>query len=159
MTASRGPSELIRAYREGPGLLREAISGMDETTLAARPIPGKWSTREVVCHVVDSDQFMCDRIKRTVATPRPLLIGIESADYAEPLHYSDRDIELDLELLGVQRRQLADDLERLDERAWQRTAVHTENGIQTLLQILDHAVDHLESHIVTIEEKRRALGL
>jgi len=132
---------------------------MDDAALAARPVPGKWSSREVVCHVVDSDQFMCDRIKRTVATPKPLLIGVESADYPGPLHYDDRDIELDLELLEVQRQQLASDLERLDARAWQLTAVHSENGTQTLLEILDHAVDHVESHIAAIEDKRRALGL
>ena len=43
--------------------------------------------------------------------------------------------------------------------AWLRTAVHSENGTQTLLEIFDHAVDHLESHLVAIVEKRRALGL
>lgn len=159
MTIARNPAQLLEAYREGPEMLRKAVAGMDADALCARPIPGKMSSLEVLCHIVDSDQFMCDRIKRTIATDRPLLMGVESAAYPGPLHYHDRDPELDLELLSVQRRQLGADLERMGDDVWLRTAVHSENGTQTLLEIFDHAVDHLESHVLTIIEKREALGL
>lgn len=159
MPVSRTPAQLLEAYRQGPEVLRKAVAGMDADALRARPIPGKMSSLEVLCHIVDSDQFMCDRIKRTIATDRPLLIGVESAAYPVPLHYHDRDPEVDLALLAAQRRQLAADLERLGEEAWLRSAVHSENGTQTLLATFDHAVDHLESHVVTIAEKRLALGL
>lgn len=157
MTGSRSPKELIEAYVAGPELLREAVAGMDEGALRARPISGKMSSLEVLSHIVDSDQFMCDRIKRTIATDKPLLMGVESASYPSPLSYHERDPEVDLALLAAQRLQLAEDLKRLPESAWRRTAVHSENGTQTLLEIFDHAVDHLESHIRTIEEKRSAL--
>lgn len=159
MTDSRTHAELLEAYRTGPALLRDAIADMDPAALRARPIEGKMSSLEVLCHIVDSDQFMCDRIKRTIATDRPLLMGAESSAYPGPLRYHDRDPELDLRLLAVQREQLAADLGRLTEEAWSRTAVHSENGTQTLLEIFHHAVDHLESHIVAIAEKREALGL
>ena len=159
MPVSRSPEELLSAYRKGPQLLRAAVAGMDPDALRARPIPGKMSSLEVLCHIVDSDQFMCDRVKRTVATDRPLLIGVESAAYPTPLHYHDRNPELDLALLVAQREQLAADLERLPDETWLRTAVHSENGTQTLLEIFDHAVDHLESHLLAIHEKRQALGL
>ncbi len=159
MTTTRTPRELLEAYRNGPELLRAALDGMDAAALRARPIEGKMSSLEVLCHIVDSDQFMCDRLKRTIATKKPLLMGVESADYPTPLRYHDRDPELDLELLSIQRRQLASDLERMTEDVWRRTAVHSENGMQTLLEIFDHAVDHLESHLTAILQKRRALGL
>lgn len=159
MTVSRTLVQLLAAYREGPQVLREAVAGMDADALRSRPIPGKMSSLEVLCHIVDSDQFMCDRIKRTIATDKPLLMGVESAAYPGPLSYHERDLELDLELLAAQRRQLAADLERIREDVWLRTAVHSENGTQTLLEIFDHAVDHLESHVATIVEKRAALGL
>lgn len=150
-------AELLEAYRRGPLLLREAIAGLDAEALRARPIAGKMSSLEVVCHVVDSDQFMCDRIKRTIATDKPLLMGVESADYPKPLNYHERDLDLDLRLLDVQREQLAYDLARLTPEAWQRMAIHSEHGALTLLQIFHHAVDHLESHLVAIADKRAAL--
>jgi hypothetical protein len=157
--SSATPTELIEAYRRGPALLRAAIEGMDADALRTRPLVAKMSSLEVLCHIVDSDQFMCDRVKRTIATSRPLLMGVESAHYCVPLRYHDRDPELDLRLLEVQREQLAADLERLVPEAWQRNAIHSENGMQTLHDIFRHAVDHLEDHVETILEKRRALEL
>lgn len=157
--SATSPADLIAAYRRGPATLREAVTGVGAEDLRARPIIGKLSTLEVACHIVDSDQFMCDRLKRTIATDHPLLVGVESVDYVTGLRYHDRDIELDLRLLEVQREQMAADLERLPGNAWSRTAEHSENGTQTLLAILEHAVEHLEDHIATIYEKRRALSV
>jgi uncharacterized damage-inducible protein DinB len=159
MTPPASPAELIAAYRRGPAVLREAVAGLDAAALRARPIPGKMSSLEVLCHIVDSDQFMCDRLKRTIATPKPLLMGVESADYPAPLHYHERDVETDLRLLEAQREQMAADLERLAPEAWERTAVHSERGMQTLVEIMVHAVSHLEDHVLTIAAKREAMGL
>jgi len=151
--------ELLDRYERGAALLRATLEGMDADALRARPIPGKMSSLEVACHIVDSDQFMCDRMKRTIATERPLLIGVESADYPGPLSYHQRDLDLDLRLLEVQRRQMAGDLGRLPGEAWTRTAVHSEGGTVTLVGLLEHAVTHLEDHALTIADKRAALGL
>jgi uncharacterized damage-inducible protein DinB len=151
--------ELLTRYRAGYLLLRGAAVGLDEEAIRARPVPGKMSTLEVIAHIVDADQLMCDRMKRTIGTDRPLLIGIESADYPEPLDYQSRVPELELQLLKFQRQQMAEDLERLPEEAWSRTAVHSEIGLVTLVDLLEHAVEHLEDHTGTIAEKRAALCL
>jgi len=86
-------------------------------------------------------------------------MGVESISYAYTLRYHDRDLELDLRLLEVQREQMAEDLDRLPDAAWKRTAVHSENGMQTLVDILAHAVEHLEDHVERILEKKVALGV
>ena len=151
--------ELIARYLAGTALLRASVADMTHEQLIARPIEGKLSSQEVACHVVDSDQFMCDRMKRTIATDRPLIIGVESIDYPGPLHYAVRDLDLDMRMLDVQREQMAADLWRLAPEAWERTAVHSENGLVTLRQLMLHAVRHLERHVTTIDEKRAALGL
>jgi hypothetical protein len=159
MNASRTPVELIAAYRRGAAVLREAIAGMAAQELRARPIAGKMSSLEVLCHIVDADQFMCDRIKRTVAADRPLLMGVNGILYLEALRYHDRDPEADIRMLEAQREQLAADLDRLGESAWSRDAVHSEMGLVTLTDLVAHAVDHLEDHVARIAEKRAALGV
>ncbi|MDR3686550.1 MAG: DinB family protein [Coriobacteriia bacterium] len=159
MAETRSTSDLLAAYVVGAEVLRWSIAGLEAEALRARPIPGKMSSLEVVAHIVDSDQFMCDRLKRTIATERPLLVGVESADYPEPLRYHERDPDLDIHLLEVQREQMAADLARLAPEAWTRVAIHSEIGAVSLLDLFEHAVDHLESHVATIAEKRAALGL
>lgn len=158
MTSTPKPDELLIAYRSGADFLRAAIEGLDDTALKARPIAGKMSSLEVVCHIVDADQMMAERMKRTIGTDRPLIIGVANVGYLEPLHYQERDPELELRLLAVQREQMTADLERLPEEAWGRTAVHSEIGLVTLFDLLEHAVDHLEGHAASIAEKRAALG-
>jgi uncharacterized damage-inducible protein DinB len=153
------PADLIARYLGGVALLRDAIAGMSPEQLQSRPVPGKMSSQEVACHIVDADQFMADRMKRTIATERPLLMGVDSINYLLELDYADRDLDLDLRLLDVQREQMAADLRRLAPEAWERTAVHSENGLVTLRQLMLHAIRHLERHVAAIQEKRTALGL
>ena len=47
--------QLTDAYLAGPPALRQAVAGMSREQLTARPVPGKWSTLEVVCHLADFD--------------------------------------------------------------------------------------------------------
>lgn len=151
-------SELIARYRAGASLLRGAIAGLAREQLLAHPIAGKMSAQEVVCHVADCDQFLADRMKRTIAMDRPLLVGADGWLYPAALHYAERDLALDVALVDATRAQLAADLERLAPQAWERAAIHTETGLVTLRQLLLHTVRHLEHHVRTIDEKRAALG-
>ncbi len=155
----RSSAELIAAYRRGPSLLRESIADMDDQQLLAYPVAGKMSAKEVVCHVVDADQFLADRMKRTIATEVPLLVGVDGMLYLAALHYAERDLDLDFALLFATRAQMAADLERLTSDTWERKAVHTETGLVTLTGLLLHAIRHVERHVAAILEKREALGL
>lgn len=150
---------LISAYESGPQQLRDAVAGLTPEQLRVRPVEGRWSTLEVVCHLADCEQFFDDRLKRTIATDRPLLLGGQGGRYPEPLRYHDRDIEEELDLITLIRRQMARILRLLPEGAWGRTAVHSETGLVTLRQLVLHAVRHQEHHLWFVAEKRRALGV
>lgn len=155
----RPAAQLIADYRQGPARLRKAFEGMDAEAMRARPIAGKMSSLEVLCHVADCEQFLADRMKRTIATDLPLLVGVNGIAYLDALHYADRDLELDFALLAATRAQMAADLERIDAAGWERAAIHTEVGRATLRGLLLHAIRHLERHVDAIAEKRVALGL
>ena len=58
---------LISNYLAGPEILRRSISGMSDEQIDASPIPFKWSTREVVLHIADSDLIYADHMKRVIA--------------------------------------------------------------------------------------------
>jgi uncharacterized damage-inducible protein DinB len=156
-------AELIAAFRRGAAILSESIEGMDDEALRARPVAGKMSTLEVVCHIADCDQFLADRMKRTIATDEPVLMGVDAITYLGALHYHDRDPAQEIALVDVTRSQLADDLERVPSAAWARTSTWVDDDGSresvTLLEWLEHTVEHLEGHVETIREKRAALGL
>src|SRR5262245_22401488 len=150
---------LIDAYLAGPSTLRRAVTGMSREQLVARPIPGKWSTLEVVCHLADSDAVAADRMKRVVAEDRPTLIAFDETRFATALAYHDRDLEEELAVVEHLRRQLARILRTLSPDALTRVGIHSEYGPRTLEQLLRTYIDHIPHHVKFIVEKRRALGL
>jgi len=151
--------EMISAYEFGPQRVRDAVAGLAPEPLRARPVEGRWSTQEVVCHLADCEQFFADRMKRTIAMDRPLLLGADGSRYPGPLRYQDRDVEEEIDLIALTRRGMARILRLLPAEAWGRTAVHSEVGLVTLRQLVLHAVRHQEHHLRFVAEKRRALGL
>ncbi len=152
-------SKLIDAYLVGPQTLRQAVAAMSREQLVSRPVAGKWSTLEVVCHLVDSDQAWIHRMKRIIAEDRPLFIGYDETRFARGLAYQERDLEEELTIFESMRRQMARILRTLPAEAWARDGVHNERGLLTLEQHLQVEVDHVSHHVKFIAEKRRALGL
>src|SRR5271155_501317 len=121
-------SQQIDAYLAGPAQLRRVVGDLSPQQLAARPVPGKWSTLEVVCHLVDSEQAWCHRMKRVIAEEKPLLIGYDESRFTAMLHYHDHDLKTELTLMEGMRVQMALVLRTLPESAWARTGVHSERG-------------------------------
>lgn len=152
-------SELIAAYLEGPKVLRQAVAAMTRDQLLARPVPGKWSTLEVVCHLADFDPILADRMKRVIAEDKPTLIGADEKRFAAALAYHDRDVEEELTIIDKTRQQLARILCKLPNEALSRVGIHNERGPRTLEQLLTTTINHIPHHVKFIHEKRQALGI
>jgi uncharacterized damage-inducible protein DinB len=153
------PSEMIDAYVAGIQTLRQAVAGLTREQVRARPVAGKWSTLEVVCHLADCGQAYSDRMKRILAEERPLLIAFDETRYATALAYQERDLEEELSVFDLTRRQMARILRAAPAAAWPRQGVHSEAGLRSLEQFLVSEINHVQHHIRFILEKRKALGL
>src|SRR3954468_16140147 len=153
---------LIEQYLAGPDLLRRAVAGMTRDQLLARPVPGRWSTLEVVCHLADFEPIYADRMKRVIATDRPLMLSAGREAFARSLAYHERDIGEELALIDVTRRQMARILRGLPEDDWDRVGVRRHEGheeMRTLRRLLEMITGHIPHHAAFIAEKRRALGI
>jgi hypothetical protein len=151
--------ELINAYLAGPNELRAAVTGMTAEQLKARPVAGKWSTLEVVCHLADFDPILADRMKRIISLDSPQLLGADEQHFARQLAYHDRDLEEELTLIELTRRQMGRILGALPSEAFERAGVHNERGRLTLADMVGIAARHIPHHVKFIKEKRQALGL
>ena len=150
---------LINEYSAGPEMLRQATRGMSREQLVARPVPGKWSTLEVVCHVADFEIVGADRIKRTIAEQEPLLADGDENAFAARLAYHSRELEGELQVIGAIRAQVTRILRTLGEQDFSRIGRHSAAGPLTLAQFVERGAKHIPHHVRFIEEKRAALGL
>ncbi len=149
---------LIERYLAGPDLLRRAVAGMKKEQLRARPIPGKWSTQEVVCHLADYEPIYADRMKRVIALEKPELLKGDPQLFTARLACDHRDMEEELAIIEWTRKQMARILRTLTPADFQRRGEHSRDGDLTLEVLLQRIIDHIPHHIRFIEEKRRALA-
>jgi DinB superfamily len=154
------PSELAEQYLAGAAVLRQAVNGMTREQLVARPVAGKWSSLEVVCHIADFEPIFADRAKRIFALgDTPLLLAADENLYAKAFNYHDRDIEEQLAVVEATRRDLARIVRSLKPDQLQLTGCHNKKGIVTLEQVIKTATGHIAHHAPFIAEKRKALGV
>ncbi len=150
---------IIAAYENQIVELESLVHGMSPEQLRSRPVPGRWSTLELLCHLADCEQVMADRIKRAASMKNALLMGFDETRYTSELAYTDREPAEELELIRLTRRQAARIMRHLKADAWQQTAVHSERGLFTLRELTQYPIGHMAHHLAFMKEKRVAMGL
>lgn len=150
---------LIEQYLAGPDLLEAAVAGLSREQLLARPVPGKWSTLEVVAHLADFEPVLADRMKRIAALDAPPLLAADENLYAVALAYHERDLAEELAVFRATRMQMGRILRALSPETFERTGVHSVRGPLTLGATLAMAVRHVPGHLKHVADKRAALGV
>ena len=146
--------QLIDEYLDGPRKLREAVAAMTQEQLDATPIPDKWSTRQVICHLADYEPVFADRMKRVIAEDEPTISGSDHQAFAVRLAYDQRDVDEDITLIQVVRSQMGRILRSLKPEDFQRKGHHSTRGPITLEALLRQITDHIPHHVKFIEEKK-----
>lgn len=148
----------IDQYAAGPQLLRDAIAGMGAEQIGSAPIPGLWSTGQVICHLADFEAVYADRMKHVIAEDNPHFAGGFHQQFAEHLCYDQRNTEEELTVIEAIRRQMARILRSLPLEALERTGIHSVDGPITLRTLLERITGHILHHVRFIEEKKAAMA-
>jgi anti-anti-sigma regulatory factor len=149
--------ELIVKYEQGPGLLRDSLSGLSSIQLRTPAPPGVWSTLQVVCHISDFELVYADRMKRVIAEDCPTLFGGDPDVFAEKLAYSQRDIEEELDVIRSVRGSTSRFLKTLAAADFERTGQHSTDGPLTLMTLLQRIAGHIPHHAQIIEGKKETI--
>lgn len=154
------PAQLADDYLAPLPDLRAAVAGMTREQMTARPVPGRWSTLEVVCHLADFEPVFVERMKRVLAYDEPpLLLAADEHRFAAALRYHDRDPEEELAVVEATRRAAATLIRGLSPAQLARPGVHSIKGLVTLEQVIRTVTGHIPHHLPFVREKRAALGL
>jgi DinB superfamily len=150
----RTRKQLIDRYKDGYRVVAEALAGATDDELDAHPAPGKWSAREIVHHLADSEMTSAIRLRLLVAADNPSILGYDQDEFARRLYY-DRPIEASIEAFKAARRTTADILDRLTEAEWARGGTHTEHGRYTVERWLEIYAPHAHDHAEQIRVARK----
>ncbi|MFZ5817197.1 MAG: DinB family protein [Bacillota bacterium] len=150
---------ILDLFARGPALLKEAVADLSESQLDLARAPGKWTIRQIVHHVVDSDLGTCFRLKFALAEPGRAYNGnAYSPDtWADSLDYAHRPVVVELQLLEALRQHLVALCRHLPG-AMSRHVVMNGQPLpvgSSLKMNAGHLLDHLEQ----IMETRQVHGL
>ncbi len=145
--------QLIAQYKDGYRVVADALAGATEADLDARPAPGKWSAREIVHHLGDSEMNGAMRLRIMLASASPQVIGYDQDEYARRLYY-DRPIEASLDAFRAARASTGELLDRMTPAQWQIVGVHTEAGRYTTERWLEIYAAHAHGHAQQIRLAR-----
>jgi len=128
------------------------LSGRDDADGDFRYAPGKWSAKEVLGHVCDTERvfaYRALRIARADATP---LEGFEQDDYVRNGPFANHPLNDVVEDFIAVRRATLSLLRNLDEAAWQRRGIANKNEV-TVRGLAYIIAGHELHHRRILEEK------
>jgi uncharacterized damage-inducible protein DinB len=146
--------ELLERFRRGAELIATAMTGAAGSELDFVPASGKWSVRQIVAHLADSEIVAADRFRRVIAEESPTLIGYDQDAWARNLNYARRKTSDSLETFRRLRAENWELLKELPEAAFERKGTHSEHGPVTLLDLLRIYAEHAEGHARQLREVR-----
>jgi uncharacterized damage-inducible protein DinB len=150
--------QLIEQFEAGGPRLRQAVQGLNQKDVTARPGPGNWSILELVLHLSDSDQIAIDRMKRILIEDNPSLLYADETAYVDKLFSHEQTLEDAVTLFEVGRRQFARVLRKLPDDAFERSGTHNRRGKMTVGSMVKDYIGHVEHHLKFLYEKRAKLG-
>lgn len=150
-------SALIAQYAAGYDEVVKALEGFPSESFSAHPIPGKWSAREIVHHLGDSESTSAIRIRKLLVEDNPVIEGYDQDQFAIKLRYNDRDMGPALEAFKSARATTTELLGMMSDEDWKRSGVHTESGPYSAEKWLRIYADHAHNHAAQIQRLKEAL--
>jgi len=140
----RDPVEIISLT---PDRLKE-LSAVPSRT----PEPGKWSVREVVCHLADSELTFAFRIRQSLAEDHHTIQPFDQDRWA--VTYASYDLPHALATFDTVRRWNLKLVRSLPPEAFEKPVTHPERGRMTFRTLIETMAGHDLNHIRQIEQLR-----
>ena len=146
-----GDRDPVDVLRDTPHAVRRFVESAPSRIVTIPEAPGKWSIRDVVQHLADSELVGGFRLRLVLAQDRPPLTGFDQDLWAGRLRYREVDVQDALEQFTVLRRANLRLWTNLDEAELLRIGVHSERGEESLGHLRRLYAAHDLLHLRQIE--------
>jgi hypothetical protein len=153
-----GSRDPMAVLAETPAALRAAVAGLTPEQDGTPERPGKWSVRQVVQHLADSDLVGAFRFRMVLAHDSPELPGYDQDLWAQRLAYQDADLATALQDFAMLRQLNLRLLRRATPEDMQRVMRHAERGDEPLGHMIKLYAAHDLVHLKQIARIRQAIG-
>ena len=167
MNLNQSREEILSHLTSGVEQLETALQGLSEASLDLAEAPGEWTIRKIVHHLADDDDFWSMPLKKAIATPgAPIRLETFPGNKPreEALAFDNRRIAESLALIKTHRLAMAE-LTGFFIADWESCYIvlvdrpGKPDKVLTLEWVIGILSEHLNEHLMTIEDIKRKNGL
>ena len=150
----RDKDRILWNLKSLPNELDDLLKDLAEETLRWRPVPNKWSIKEIMCHLRDmeSDAYLA-RYRLVLAEENPFLPNVDQDKLAYERDYINQDAAKARADFKTLRNETIDLLESVPVDLWQRAGVHEINGSMTIEEITHRQIKGNDmNHLVQMKD-------
>jgi len=133
-----------------PATLQALVMRSDSAKLTRPAAPGKWSVREILCHLADCELVFGFRLRQTAAEENPTIQPFDQDHWA--LTYPKMDASQSLSVFSALRDWNLAFIRALGLAALSRKTTHPERGTMTFQTILETMGGHDVNHLKQVEK-------
>ena len=113
------------------------------------PAPGKWSPREILCHLADTELAFAFRLRQTLAEPHHVVQPFDQDLWAKP--YASIPAEAALAAFAAVRMWNLVLLATVPAEAYAKPVSHPERGAMTFGTLVETMAGHDNNHLRQLE--------
>lgn len=150
----RDKDRLLWNLRSLPNELQDLIGDLDEDTLRWRPIPDKWSIKEIMCHLRDMErEAYLARYQRMLGEDNPFMPNVDQNRISYEGDYINQDARAALAEFKRLRAETIQTLEAASAENWSRGGMHETDGPMTIEQMVMRQIKGNDlNHLVQMKD-------
>ena len=133
-----------------PATLSRIIRNSDAVTLTRPPAPGKWSIRDILCHLADCEITFAFRLRQTIAEAHHLIQPFDQEAWTSA--YNELDAHDALDSFASLRRWNMLFIRAVGTEGESKPVKHPERGEMTFRTIVETMAGHDLNHLRQVEK-------
>jgi uncharacterized damage-inducible protein DinB len=144
-----GGRDPVGIIAETPDRLAQLVDTLGPERLEIPPAPGKWSAREILCHLADGETVFAFRLRQALAEDHHVIQPFDQEKWA--VRYAAFAARTALAVFSAVRAWNVALIRSLSPSALSKRLTHPERGEMTLQVIVETMAGHDIGHIRQIE--------
>ncbi|HEX3660907.1 MAG TPA: DinB family protein [Acidobacteriaceae bacterium] len=132
-----------------PSRLKSLARSIGPGSMTAPPAPGKWSARDILCHLTDCEIAFAFRLRQTLAEDQHVIQPFDQEKWAGP--YAGLDPNEALATFSLLRRWNLLLIEPAMPKQANKPVTHPERGAMTFSTIVETMAGHDLNHLGQLE--------
>lgn len=147
--AHLGNRDALEAIAATPRELQSLVDALGPERVEQPPASGKWSAREVLCHLADGEIVFAFRLRQTLAEDHHVVQPFDQDKWAS--QYRSHDVHAALAVFSAVRQWNLALIRNASPQALSKKVTHPERGEMTFQTIVETMAGHDLGHIRQIE--------